>query len=70
MIMQGTKMDKTFTISTELPLKYHGTFALVAVRERKSVNELIAEILINDPRIIVMQERIDSLPEFESKRRL
>lgn len=63
-------MDKTFTVATELPLKYHGTLALVAVKEGKSVDTLIAEILLNDPRIKAMQERIDSLPEFESKRRL
>ena len=56
-------LKKTFKLEIELPLKYHGTFALVAIRERKTVNELLVEILTTDREVKKMQDKMDGLPD-------
>lgn len=59
MINEG---DKTFKLKVELPLAYHALFALASIPENKTVNELLVEILTNDPRIKKLKEMFDKLP--------
>ena len=59
MIKEG---DKTFKLKVELPLAYHALFALASMPENKTVNELLVEILTNDPRIKKLKKKFDELP--------
>ncbi len=58
MIKEG---DKTFKLEVELPLAYHALFALASIPENKTVNELLVEILTNDPRIKKLKKKFDEL---------
>ncbi len=55
-------MKDTFKLEVELPLAYHALFALACIPEHKTVNELLVEILTNDPRIKAQKKRFDELP--------
>ncbi len=59
MINEG---DKTFKLEVELSLSYHALFALASIPENKTVNELLVEILTNDPRIKKLKKKFDDLP--------
>lgn len=54
--------DTTFKLEVELPLAYHALFALACTPENKTVNELLVEILTNDPRIKALKKKFDELP--------
>lgn len=62
-MLQALTKNETFKQEVELPLRYHGVFAIVAVHERKTVNELLVEILTNDPRIKAMSEGIERMAD-------
>jgi len=54
--------DTTFKLEVELPLAYHALFALASIPESKTVNELLVEILTNDPRIKALKKKFDEMP--------
>ena len=51
-----------FRIEIKLPLTYHGLIPMVAMAEGKKTEELLVQIILNDPRIIAKKEWFDKLP--------
>lgn len=60
-------MKDTFKMEVELPLKYHGTFALIVGRRgfKESVNDLLVEYITQNKEVKDFQEWFDKLPDLK-----